>query len=424
MTRAQGDRDTWRERGDGSGGEGVSTPTDTRPLPSDEPIGELETVFTFDDGPMPTGVTVSRAGRVFVNFPKWGDDVTATVAELRGGAVVPFPDEAWNSPSGNDDPQALVSVQSVVVDPADRLWILDTGSPMFQPTKRGGPKLVRVDLDTDTVAQTNVFEPDVALETTYLNDVRFDLRRGEAGTAFTADSSDKGPNGIVVVDLATGQAWRRLHDHPSTKAVPPPDFLPIVEGRVFMERPPDGPPKPITLGSDGIAINADGSRLYYCPLASRRLYSVSVDALADRSVSDEDVAATVVDEGDKGASGDSLQSDDAGRIYLTDGEHNAITRKLPDGTVDRAVHDPRLVWPDTMSIVEGWLYVTANQLNRRPGSRAAGTCADTRTYCSGPRSTPGRSGCCRPTDSLPDASASAPTNPRPAHPPGVRTNPS
>jgi sugar lactone lactonase YvrE len=341
----------------------VSTGTDTRPLPSDEPIGELETVFTFDDGPMPTGVTVSRAGRVFVNFPKWGDDVTATVAELRGGAVVPFPDGAWNSPSGNDDPQALVSVQSVVVDPADRLWILDTGSPMFQPTKRGGPKLVRVDLDTDTVAQTIVFEPDVALETTYLNDVRFDLRRGEAGTAFITDSSDKGPNGIVVVDLATGQAWRRLHDHPSTKADR--DFLPIVEGRVFMERPPDGPPKPITLGSDGIAINADGSRLYYCPLASRRLYSVSVDALADRSVSDEDVAATVVDEGDKGASGDGLESDDAGRIYLTDGEHNAITRKLPDGTVDTAVHDPRLLWPDTMSVVEGWLYVTANQLNRQ-----------------------------------------------------------
>jgi hypothetical protein len=62
-----------------------------------------------------------------------------------------------------------------------------------------------------------------------------------------------------------------------------------------------GPPKPVATGSDGIAISADGSRLYYCPLASRRWYSVSADALADRSVTDEDVAATVVDEGDKGA---------------------------------------------------------------------------------------------------------------------------
>ncbi len=33
-------------------------------------------------GPMPTGVTVSHSGRIFVNFPQWGDDVTATVAEV------------------------------------------------------------------------------------------------------------------------------------------------------------------------------------------------------------------------------------------------------------------------------------------------------------------------------------------------------
>lgn len=31
---------------------------------------------------MPTGVTVSHSGRIFVNFPQWGDDVTATVAEV------------------------------------------------------------------------------------------------------------------------------------------------------------------------------------------------------------------------------------------------------------------------------------------------------------------------------------------------------
>jgi hypothetical protein len=36
---------------------------------SDESAGTLETVATFD-GPMPTGVTVSHRGRVFVNFPK------------------------------------------------------------------------------------------------------------------------------------------------------------------------------------------------------------------------------------------------------------------------------------------------------------------------------------------------------------------
>ncbi|GAB3838599.1 hypothetical protein GCM10029963_04850 [Micromonospora andamanensis] len=61
----------------------------------------------------------------------------ATVVELRRGREVPFPDLRWNTPSGDDDPSAFVSVQSVVVDPADRLWVLDTGSPMFQPTPGG-----------------------------------------------------------------------------------------------------------------------------------------------------------------------------------------------------------------------------------------------------------------------------------------------
>jgi sugar lactone lactonase YvrE len=333
--------------------------------PQDEVIGALETVHTFDDGPMPTGVSVSAGGRIFVNYPKWGDEVPFTVAEIRDGVPVAFPDQAWNSPSGDDDATAFVSVQSIVVDPADRLWVLDTGAPMFQPTRPGGPKLVCVDLSSNTVVRTIVFEPDVALPTTYLNDVRFDLRRGEAGIAYITDSSDQGPNGLIVVDLASGQAWRRLHDHPSTKAVRPPDFLPIVEGAVFMERPEDGPAKPVLMGADGIAIAADGSRIYYCPLASRRWYSVDAGALADRGVSDDDVAATVVDEGDKGGASDGLETDDRGRLYLTDGEHNAILRRLPDGTFETVVHDPRLLWPDTMSVADGYLYVTANQLYRQ-----------------------------------------------------------
>ena len=63
-----------------------------------------------------------------------------------------------------------------------------------------------------------------------LNDGRFDLRRGEAGAAFITDSSDQGPNGIVVVDLATGKSWRRLHEQPSTKVETRPDLRMIVEG--------------------------------------------------------------------------------------------------------------------------------------------------------------------------------------------------
>ena len=91
-----------------------------------------------------------------------------------------------------------------------------------------------------------------------------------------------------------------------------------------------------------------------------------VDALTDRSASDDEVAATVVDEGDKASAGDGLETDDQGRLYVTDGEHDAIHRRLPDGSWETVVHDPRLLWPDTMSVAaDGHLYVTANQLYRQ-----------------------------------------------------------
>jgi sugar lactone lactonase YvrE len=195
-------------------------------LPADEPLGVLEPVVYFN-GAMPTGVTVSRQGRIFVNFPKWGDDVPFTVAEIHGRKAKAYPNVSMYQTTLANQAGALVSVQSVVVDPADRLWILDTGSPLFQPTKHGGPKLVCIDLKTDRVRKSIILPQDVALPTTYLNDVRFDLRRNSEGIAFITDSSQTGRNGIIVVDLGTGESWRRLHDHPSTKAEGLRTFLPI-----------------------------------------------------------------------------------------------------------------------------------------------------------------------------------------------------
>ena len=169
-----------------------STSQEKADLPADEALGVLESVARFNAA-MPTGLTMSHQGRIFVNFP-------FTVSEIRDGGekMVAYPDEATNQSNPNDPAAALVSVQSVVVDPADRLWILDTGSPMFQPTRYGGPKLVCVDLATNKIIKKILFPQDVALPTTYLNDVRFDLRRGSQGMAFITDSAQNGPNGILL----------------------------------------------------------------------------------------------------------------------------------------------------------------------------------------------------------------------------------
>jgi sugar lactone lactonase YvrE len=334
-----------------------------RKLPTARNVGKIEVVATFD-GPMPTGVTVSHKGRIFVNFPRWGDKVDFTVAELKDGKAVAFPGEEFNRLDKARPADCLVSVQSVVVGPDDRLWVLDTGSVEFGPVLPGGAKLLGVDLKTNKVVQTIRFPAEVALKTTYLNDVRFDLRKGREGVAYITEESVKGPNGIIVVDLATKRSWRKLHDHPSTKADK--RFLPLVEGRPLMNRPKDGDPTHLTIGADGIAISHDGKHLYYCPLSSRRLYRVRTEALLDEKASEEDAGKAVEFLGDRGFASDGLESDAKGRVYLTDYEHNAILRRDAAGRYETLVYDPRVLWPDTMSLAsDGWLYFTANQLHRQ-----------------------------------------------------------
>src|SRR5271166_675048 len=332
-------------------------------LAKERVIGQLDVVATFN-GPLPTGVTVAPNGRIFVNFPKWGDPVEYTVAEVKDGKTLPYPDAEINHYGDGDNPaEKLISVQSVVVDPSGtQLWILDTGSIGFGPVKPKGGKLIAVDLNTNRITEKIVFPPDVALTNTYLNDVRFDLHRGRAGMAFITDS---GANAIIVVDLATQKSWRRLENHSSTK--PDAQLVPVIEGEILRVRLPGKPPARFEVGADGIAISPDGKTLYYCPLTSRHLYSVSVDALADHSKSDAEVAATVQDLGEKGGASDGLESDVQGRVYLSDLEHDAIHRRNSAGEIETLVHDPRVLWPDTLSLAaDGYLYFTANQIERGP----------------------------------------------------------
>jgi len=322
----------------------------------------LETVADFN-GAMPTGVTVSHTGRVFVCYPHWGDDVPFTVAEVKDGRAVAYPNARVNRIDKAHPAACLYSVQSVVVDPKNRLWALDTGSVKLGPNVPGGPKLVCIDLQTNTITRKIFFPRSVVTAGTYLNDIRFDLRRGKAGMAFITDSGAKSPNGIILVDLATGRSFRRLGGHPSVKPVP--NFRPIVEGQVLMERKHGLSPQSVKFASDGIAISDDGKTLYYCPLASRKLYGVSIDAMADRTMSEKAVEGTIKDLGVKGMS-DGMETDAEGRLYATDCEHARIKRGRPGGLYTTIAQAPTIYWMDTMSVANnGYLYFTANELQRQ-----------------------------------------------------------
>jgi len=337
-------------------------------LPRAQHVGKLEVVATFD-GPMPTGVTVSRGGRIFVNFPRWGDAVEYTVAEVKDRKTVAYPNAEINRfTTGDPAAERFVSVQSVVIDPNDRLWVLDTGRIEWGPPVAGGPKLIGIDLQTNAAFKKIPLPPEVALPTTYLNDVRFELRRGPGGLAFITDSSNNGPSGLIVVDLASGRSWRKLSGHASVQ--PEKNFLPIVEGRPLVSRPANGSPAYMTVGADGIALSPDGRTLWYCPLSGRGLFSVKVDALADEKLPDEEVAKAVTAYGARGFASDGLEMDGQGRLYLTNYEDGAIVRRGGDGAYETIVFDDRVLWPDTLCAAGGHLYFTANQLHRQKGFHA------------------------------------------------------
>ncbi|MGG2399407.1 SMP-30/gluconolactonase/LRE family protein [Pseudomonas sp. SH1-B] len=340
-----------------------------QPLPAstaaEKSVGIIDQVFAFHDA-MPTGVTVSEDGRIFVNFPRWGDVVPFTVGEIRDGQVQPYPNAAINVEDPNDPAKNFISVQSVVADGKGRVWILDTAAPEFSAPRSGGAKLVAIDLASNRVVKTLVFPSEVILPTTYVNDMRFDFRAGKQGTVYVTDSSVSGPGGIIVMDIASGKASRRLSGAPQTSVDK--NFVPVVEGKpALLSKDAKGKSKPLGVASDGIALSADGKTLYFSPLSSRHLYAVPTQLLRATEVSETQLQAAVLDLGEKGAS-DGLEADAEGAVYATDYEHNAIRKRLADGSWQTIVHDSRVLWPDTLSIgPDGYLYFTVNQLHRSPG---------------------------------------------------------
>jgi sugar lactone lactonase YvrE len=315
----------------------------------------LEEVASFPKQQV-TGVGVSVAsGRVFVNFPFWSDDHTVSVAEIKDGKPVAFPDETWNTKEG-DAAKRFVCVQSVVVDSSDFLWALDAGSPKQEGVIAGGAKLVKVDLKTNAVAQVIPIEDEYAPKKSYLNDVRFDLKSGHA---FITES---GIGSIIVVDLKDGTKRRFLANHPSTKMEVGKEL--VVDGIKPIDPATQGTPQ---FQADGIALDAAKGILYFHALTADTLYQVPTSAPIDPKATDEMVGKKVTKVGKTPAPDGMLEEKDGG-VLLAAFEKNAIVRVNPEsGKATAVVEDKRLQWPDTLSWgPEGYLYITTSQIHRTP----------------------------------------------------------
>jgi sugar lactone lactonase YvrE len=227
--------------------------------------------------------------------------------------------------------------------------VVDPGAPGNEKILPGAPKLVRIDLASNRVTKVIPVPEDVALQGTYLNDIRFSP---DGKTGYITDSGTRGA--IIVIDLESGRGHRALDGHPSTQVDKTVKVM--VDGRPLVR--PDG--RQPAFAADGIAISRDGRTLYYQALTGKTLYSIDTARLrADVSESDRAAAVRVV------ASthvADGLWMSKAGVLYITSPGDNAVKR-LNGDKVEPVLGDRRLRWPDTFAEgPDGRIYVTASHI--------------------------------------------------------------
>jgi sugar lactone lactonase YvrE len=315
----------------------------------------LKEVYRNDDFQL-TGITMSKSGRLFVNFPRWSDHYLNAVVEVASdGSAKPFPDEQWNrwDRKAETAGKQFVCVQSVVVDDAGMLWVLDPAAPSMGPVIPGGPKLVGIDLQNNQVSRIIPFGSDAVKPDSYLNDVRFDNKN------HTAYITDSGVGGIVVVDMQSGKSRRLLDGHPSVQADL--NVQIIVDGKPVLAAG-----KPPQINTDSIALSPDGQYLYYKPLTGDTLYRIKTELLRDPAASPFQLSSSVEKIGRVFPS-DGFWMDSKGNLYLSDINHDGISRRSSDGKMEEIVTDPRLQWPDTFTEgPDGTIYISASHINESP----------------------------------------------------------
>jgi sugar lactone lactonase YvrE len=358
----------------------------------------------------PIGLAISSSGRFFVSYTRGtysftlGEAVNKTAETPYPSAELNLPisqlNTSWNGiPFGSNNSTGLISVQALYITPEnarrpETLWVVDTGRPTVldgngMPSmpyaQPGGPKILGINLGNDSVYATYTFPASVHFPDSYMNDIRFDLRpnltSSGAGIAYIVDSSDEGRPGFIMLDLGTGESWRRLTQHPSVLRVD--RDVPSYQGMPFYQRSIGTPIQTLREGLDGIQVSPDGERVYYSALTSTYLYSVPTKNLRSR-VSDDplaeiEAANNVTNHGQRGGNANGFEGDTNGLIYQLIPEHNAVYAYNPETLqTEPFVRDPRIIWPDGASIGEdGYMYLNINQLPYQPNWNEG---VDKRTY--------------------------------------------
>lgn len=291
------------------------------------------------------------------NHPFFEPDIRVAMLDASGTRSTPFPNKAWNTPGSNPNAY-LDSVLGVRGTAEGVVWMLDMGN-----RAKITPKLVGWDTRTDKLERVYPIPAPASQPFSQHNDFVVDPVNGAFYLADEAigEGGDGSKGALVVVDMATGAARRVLEGHVSTRAEP----IPItIAGKPLETKGEDGAIKPLLIGADGVIADKRFEWLYYGPLNGRSLYRVRIKDLLDPTLSNEALGERVERYSDKPNNG-GLAIDDAGNIYLTEVEGNAVGIISADTrSYSHFASHPELSWPDGVSYSpNGYMYVPAAQVH-------------------------------------------------------------
>jgi hypothetical protein len=358
---------------------------------------EIEEVHYYYDQ-WPIGIAVASDGSIFTTYTRGTYEYTLGVV-VNLTAEEPYPNSALNLPPdalntswngisfGSGNASAFISVQAVYISTQtatrpETLWVLDTGrptvynaqgDPSMPYAQPGGPKVVAISLANNSIYQTYTFPSTVHYPDSYFNDLRFDFHANLSGTsghgiAYLVDSSNEGRPGFIMLDLGTGESWRRLSEDPSVLRGP--EDVPSYQGHPFYLRQKGQAIAWQLEGLDGIQLSPSGDRMYYSPLSANYLYSIPTANLREKytnPLAELWAHANVSNHGQRGGNANGFEGDSNGLIYQLMPEHNAIYYYDSSPSSDTQTHpfvrDPRIIWPDGASIgMDGYIYMNINQL--------------------------------------------------------------
>ena len=368
----------------------VGTPNKHRTSYADE---------TSDYDQWPIGIAVASDGRIFTTYTRGSYRYTLGVV-VNETTEEPYPslglnlpldqlNTTWNGiPFGSGNVTGFISVQAVYIttETATRpetLWVLDTGRPTIHNAQGdpsmpyaqpGGPKVCAISLKNNSVYATYTFPANVHYPDSYLNDLRFDFHGDLSGTsgqgiAYLVDSSNEGRPGFIMVDLGTGESWRRLNEDASLLRGA--NDVPSYQGHPFYLRQKGMPIGWQLEGLDGIQLSPDGETMYYSALSQNYLYSIPTRNLREHDsnpLAEVQAHANVSSHGQRGGNANGFEGDSNGLVYQLMPEHNAVYTFDPnDGLTHGFVRDPRIIWPDGGSVgLDGYIYLNINQLPYQP----------------------------------------------------------